>query len=119
MNINNNAEKKSEPKKQILFVDGRLRDRAFQGWLSKNKDDTKARCTYCHKTIKLSSSGRLVLTDHAKGKMHITILDKRKNFFKPKSNPSTEESTESSGETIVSNEQSQKTLKMHFHMLTV
>ena len=118
MNINNNAEKKREPKKQILFVDGRLRDRAFQGWLSKNKDGTKARCTYCHKTIKLSSSGRLVLTDHAKGKMHITILDKRKNF-KPKSNPSTEESTESSGETIVSNEQSQKTLKMHFHMLIV
>ena len=96
MSINNNAEKKSEPKKQRFFVDGWLRDPAFQGWLSKDKDNTKARCTYCHKTIKLSSSGRSVLTDHAKGKKHIAIVDKIKSFLKPKSKPSTEESTESS-----------------------
>ena len=42
-------------------------------------------------------------------------MDKRKNFFKPKSKPSTEESTEPSGERIVSKEQSQKALEMHFH----
>ena len=65
-----------------------------------------------------SSSGRSILTDHAKcakGKKHIAIVDKRKSFFKPKLKPFTEESTESTGETIFSNEQSQKTLEMHFH----
>ena len=93
-----------ESKKQRFFVDGWLRYPEFQGWLSIDKENTKARCTYCHKTIELSSSGRSVLTDHAKGKKHIAIVDKRKNFFKPKSKPSTEESTESSGETIISNE---------------
>ena len=93
-----------------------LRDPAFQGWLSKDKDNTKARCTYCHKTVELSSSGRSALTDYAKQKKHIAIVDKRKNSFKPKSKPSTEESTESSGETIVSNDQSQKTLEIHFHI---
>ena len=51
------------------------------------------------------------LTDHAKGKKQQCI---KRNFFKAKSKPSTGESTESSGETIVSNEQSQKTLKLHF-----
>ena len=58
------------------------------------------------------------MTDHAKGakgKKHIAIVDKRKSFFKPKLKPFTEESTESTGETIFSNEQSQKTLEMHFH----
>ena len=38
----------------------------------------------------------------------IAIVHKRKNLCKPNSKPSIEESTESSGETIVSNEQSQK-----------
>ena len=114
MSINSNAEKKSEPKKQIFFVDGWLRDPAFQGWLSKDRDNTKARYTYCHKTIELSSSGRSALTDHAK-KKHIAIVDKRKNFCRPKSKPSTEESTESGGETIASNKRSQKTFEMHFH----
>ena len=47
--------------------------------------------------------------------MHIAKVDKRKNISKPKSIPSTEESTESSGQTIISNEQIQKTLEMHFH----
>ena len=55
------------------------------------------------------------MADHAKGKKHTAIVDKRKNFFKAKLKPSTEESTESSGETIVLNEQGQKTLAMYFH----
>ena len=54
MSINNNAEKKSESKKRRFFVDGWLRDPAFQGSLSKDKGNTKARCTNCHKTIELS-----------------------------------------------------------------
>ena len=93
----------SELKKQRFFVDEWLRDPAFQGWLSKNKGNTKVRCTYFHKAIELSSSKCLALIDHAKGKKDIAIVDK-KNFFKPKSKPTTEESTESSGETMVSNE---------------
>ena len=46
--------------------------------LSKDKENTKTRCTYCHKTIELSSSGRSLFNDHAKGKKHIAIVDKRK-----------------------------------------
>ena len=49
-----------------------------------------------------------------KEKSILAIVDERKNF-KPKSKPSIEESIKSSGETIVSNEQSQKMLEMHFH----
>ena len=44
-----------------------MSDPAFEGWLSKDKDNTKARCTYCHGNIELSSSGCSALTD-AKGK---------------------------------------------------
>ena len=106
MSINNNAEKKGEPKKQRFFVHGWLRYSEFQEWLSKDKNNTKARCAYPHKTIELSSIVRSALTDHAKGKKYVSIVDKRQNFFKPKSKPSTEESIESSGETIVSNKQS-------------
>ena len=49
---------------------------AFQGWLSEDKDDPKARCTYCHKNVELPSSGRSALTDHVKGKKHIAIVEK-------------------------------------------
>ena len=63
-----------KPKKQRFFVDGWLHDPAFQGWLSKNKDNTKARCTYCHNTIELSSSEHSALTDHAKRKKHILVF---------------------------------------------
>ena len=38
MSINNKTQKNSELKKQTCLVDGLLRDAAFQGWLSKDKD---------------------------------------------------------------------------------
>ena len=69
-------------------VDDWLKYPDFTGWLVKvKKDKTKARCPVCHKTIELSTSGRSALTDHAKGKKHTEVIDRRKNFFKP--NPST------------------------------
>ena len=77
------------------------------------------RCTYCHKTIKLSSSRRSALTDHTKGKKHIAIVGKRKNSFKSKSKLSTEEPTESSGETIVSMSEVKKCWKCNSTMLIV
>ena len=74
---------KGEPKNQKFFIDAWLSDPAFEGWLAKEKDSKKkARCTGCHKTIELSSSGRSALTDHAKGKKHKEIIEKRKVFFK-------------------------------------
>ena len=44
------------------------------------QDKTKACCLVCHKTIKLSTSGKFALTDHAKGKKHIEVIDRRKTF---------------------------------------
>ena len=43
----------------------------------------------CHKRIELSMSGRSALTDHAKGKKHTEVIDRRKDFSKPKSSTST------------------------------
>ena len=87
MSINNNAEKKSEPKKEKFLVDGWLRDPAFRGWFFKNKDNTKVRCTYCHKTIELSSSGRSALTYNAKGEKHIAISSLNQNQNAQLKNP--------------------------------
>ena len=63
-------------------------DPIFSGWLCKESDKTKTRCSICHKTIELSSSGRLTLTDHAKGKRHQDVLTKKTNFFKPRAKTS-------------------------------
>ena len=83
----------------------------------KDKESTKARCTYCHKSIELSSSGRSALTDHAKGKKHLELVDKRNNFFKPKTKSSTENPTQSMEETISPNDKpgtSKNTLEVYF-----
>ena len=45
------------------------------------EDKTKACCLVCHKTIKLSTSGKSALTDHAKGKKYSEVIDRRKNFL--------------------------------------
>ena len=45
------------------------------------KDKTKACCWVCHKTIEPSMTGRSALTDHAKGKKHTKVIDRRKNFL--------------------------------------
>ena len=55
--------------------------------LSKDKENTKTRCTYCHKTIELSSSGLSLFNDHAKGKKHIAIVDKQKKSLNQNQNP--------------------------------
>ena len=77
------AEKKIIKNRKRNFVDDGL------GWLVKVKEVTKACCSICHKTIELSTSGRSGLTDHTKGKKHTEVIDRRKNFFKPKSSTST------------------------------
>ena len=62
-----------------------MQDEAFRNWLTKDKNsNTKARCSVCHKTIKVSSSGRSALTDHAKGMKHISALNKVSTFFQSK-----------------------------------
>ena len=59
---------KKELRNQRRFVESWLSDPEFSGWLRKEKEETKARCSLCHKTIELSSSERSALADHAKGK---------------------------------------------------
>ena len=71
--------------------------------------EKKARCTVCHKSIELYSSGRSALTDQAKGKKHKEIIEKRKVFFKTSSTRAEEKKN-------VSNDvESQKTLDMHLY----
>ena len=75
------AEKKIVNNQKRNFVDDWLKDPDFTGWLVKVKEDkTKTRCSICHKTIELSTSGRSALTNHAKGKKHTEVIDIRKNF---------------------------------------
>ena len=76
------AEKKIIKNQKRNFVDDWLKDSDFTGWLVKVKmDKTKASCFVCHKTIKLSTSGRYALTDHAKGKKPTEVIDRGKNFL--------------------------------------
>ena len=80
MNMEKNKEKKV--KKQRYFIEDWLSDDNFKDWLRKDrKDNTKARCILCNKSIELSSSGRSALTDHAKGAKHNEALKKVKIFF--------------------------------------
>lgn len=75
---------KSSIKKQKYFIDDWLQDDLFKVWLAKDKDNTKARCKICHKTLELSTSGRSALTDHAKGAKHLAAVKKVTTFFQPK-----------------------------------
>ena len=74
--------KKSLLKNQRHFNEAWLTDPSFKEWLCKEKDETKARCSLCHKTIELSSSGRSALTDHANGKklQKNVFLGKKRNL---------------------------------------
>ena len=79
-------ENKTKVKKQKYFIDDWVQDKGFSNWLVKDKNDnTKARFSACHKSIELFSSGRSVLTDHAKGMKHISVVNKVPTFFNPKS----------------------------------
>ena len=55
----------SNPKSQKYFVDGWLDDIQFKDWMVKDKENTIAGCSVCHKVIELLSSGKLALTDNA------------------------------------------------------
>ena len=79
----------------------------------KEKDNKKkARCTVRHKSKELSSSGRSALTDHAKGKKHKEIIEKRKVFFKTSSIRTDEKKNVSNAKNDI---ESQKTLDMHLY----
>ena len=94
------VEKKIKNQKRS-FVDDWLKDPDFIGWLVKVKENkSKARCSVCQKTIELSTSGRSALTDHAKGKKHSKVIDRRKNFFKPKPSTSTTAGTSKSSKSV-------------------
>ena len=85
----------SNPKNQKYFVDSWLDDPQFKDWLVKDKQNTRARCSVCHKVIELSSSGKSALTDHGKGQKHRNALSKVQNFFKPRSSTSSSETAPS------------------------
>ena len=56
---------KSSIKNQKYFAGDWLKDLFFQDWLKKDdKSTNRARCTVCHKTLELSSTGRSALLDH-------------------------------------------------------
>ena len=48
-----------------------------------------------HKIIEISSSGKLALTDHGKGKKHGNALSKVQNYFKPRNSMSSSETAPS------------------------
>ena len=58
---NSSTTKKPEPKKLKHFVDSRSSDQIFKDSLSKDRENTRAKCTVCYKVIELSSDGRLYI----------------------------------------------------------
>ena len=74
----------SKEKGQKYFQDEWLENPKFKPWLGKVKNDnTKFRCNVCQKpALELSTSGQSALTDHARGKKHIDVIEKRTSFFK-------------------------------------
>ena len=48
-------------KDQTYFLKNWLTDPDFKNWLANTNDNTAARCRVCHKTFKLSNSGRPVV----------------------------------------------------------
>ena len=83
--MSTSKESKRKVKKKKYFIDDWLQHEAFGDWLVKDKkDNTKARCSVCHKTIELSSSGCLALTDHAKGMKDISAVNKVSTLIQSK-----------------------------------
>ena len=85
----------SNPKKLKNFVDSSLDDPNFKDWLVKDKQNTRARCSVCHKVIELWSCGKSALTDHVKCQKHRNALLKVQNIFKPRSSMSSSETAPS------------------------
>ena len=83
--MSTSKENKTKVKKQNYFIDDWLQHEAFSNWLVNDKNDnTKARYSVCHTTVKISSSGRSALTDHVKGMKHISPVNKVSTFFQSK-----------------------------------
>ena len=83
--MSTSKENKTKVKKQNYFIDDWLQHEAFSNWLVNDKNDnTKARCSVCHTTVEISSSGRSALTDHVKGMKHISPVNKVSTFFQSK-----------------------------------
>ena len=78
-------------KNQKYFVNSWLDDPQLQDWLVKDNQNTRARCSICHKVIELSSIGKSALADHGKGQKHRNAFSKVQNFFKPRSSTSSSE----------------------------
>ena len=108
--------KVSNPKKQKYFVDSWLDDPQFKDWLMKDKQNTRTRCSVCHKVIELSSSGKSALTDHRKGQKHGNALSKVQNFFQSRSSMSNSE-TATSTPSVSSEKQSN--IELHLEKLMV
>ena len=85
----------SNPKNQKNFVDSWLDDPNFKDWLVKDKQNTRAWCSICHKVIELWSCGKSGLTDHVKCQKHRNALLKVQNIFKPRRSTSTSETVPS------------------------
>ena len=83
-NGNSSITEKTEPKQQKYFVDSRLSDPVFKDWLSKDRKNTREKCTVCHKVIELSSGGHSTWTIHGNGNKHKESVEKKMDFFKPK-----------------------------------
>ena len=92
----------SNPKSQKYFVDGWLDDIQFKDWMVKDKENTIAGCSVCHKVIELLSSGKLALTDNA--------LSNVQNFFKPRGSMS---SSETAPSTPSLSTEKQSTIELH------
>ena len=63
-----------------------LDDPQFKDLLMKDKQNTRAPFSVCHKVMELSSSGKLAMTNHGKCQKHRNALSKLQNFFKPRMN---------------------------------
>ena len=102
-------EKMSNPKNQKYFVDSLFDVPQFKDWLLKDKQNTRARFSVCHKVIGLSSSGKQALTDHGKGQKHRNVLSKVQTF---KSRGSTS-SSETAPSTPSVSARRQSTIELH------
>ena len=100
----------SNPKSQKYFVDSWLDDTQFKDWMVKDKENTIAGCSVCHKVIELLSSGKLTLTDYGKGKKYRNALSNVQNFFKPRGSMSSNETAPS---TPSLSTEKQSTIELH------
>ena len=99
----------SNLKNQKYFVDSWLDDPQFKHWLVKDNQNTRARCSVCHKVIELLFSAKSALTDHGKGQKHRNALSKVQNFFKPRSSLS---NTETAPSTVLLSTEKQSIIEL-------